>query len=151
MTVSGNVALSAVMLTIFAAALAMAAGYPPQARVMPILVGGAGALLCLIQLWQGIARDRRAAEPHGESDRTAPWREMHLLAWYAGFLLGIVLFGFLLAAPVLVFGFLRIDQHERTLPAAVLAVGCLAALCLVFELVLELPLYRGLAAGLSLG
>lgn len=151
MTVSGNVVLGAVMLAVFAAGLAMAMGYPPESRVMPMFVGIAGAVLCLIQLWQGIAADRRAARPRGESDRAALRREMRMLAWYAGFLLGIVLFGFLVAAPVLVFGFLWIDQRERTLLAAVLAAGCPAVLYLVFELVLELSLYRGLAAGLSFG
>ena len=152
MTISGNAVLSAIMLTIFSAMLIMAAGYPPEARFMPMIVGFAGAGLCLVQLWQSLAADRRAARPpRVETDAPARQREGRLLGWYAGFLLGIVAFGFLIAAPALVLGFLVIDQRERAVLAGALAASCLAVLYLVFEFLLGLSLYRGLAAQLLAG
>ena len=54
----------------------------------------------------------------------------------------------LIAAPVMILGFLVIEQRERAMLAGALAFGCLAVLYLVFELLLELSLYGGLVARL---
>ena len=63
MTISGNALLSAVMLAIFCVMLMMAGGYPPEARLMPLLVGLAGASLSLVQLWQSLFSERRKDRP----------------------------------------------------------------------------------------
>ena len=151
-TISGNTVLSAIMLAIFSAMLIMAAGYPPQTQFMPVIVGVAGAGLCFAELWRSLAADRHtAAKPQSEAGAPEWRREARFLCWFAGFLLAIVVFGFLIAAPVMVLGFLVIDQRERPLLAGALAAGCLAVLVLVFEFVLELSLYRGLAVQLLSG
>ena len=152
MAVSGNSLLSAIMLAIFSAVLIVAVGYPPEARLMPMIIGLAGACLSLVQLWQSLAAGCRPnRSPRARADATPGWREARLLAWFAGFLLGIVAFGFLIAAPVMILGFLVIEQRERAMLAGALAFGCLAVLYLVFELLLELSLYRGLVAQLPGG
>ena len=116
---------------------------------MPMSVGFAGAGRSLAPLGRSLGLDRRAAaKPRSEADAPGWRREARLLGWFAGFLLAIVAFGFLIAAPVMVLGFLVIDQRERPLLAGALAAGCLAVLYLVFEFLLELSLYRGLAAQL---
>jgi len=144
MTINGNAVISAIMLAIFSAMLIMAAGYPPEARFMPTIVGFAGAILSLVQLWRSLVSNRRV--PRTETDRPGWHREVRLLGWFAGFLLAILGVGFLIAAPVMVVGFLVVDQRERPILAGALAAGCLAVLYLVFEVVLELSLYRGLVA-----
>ena len=147
MTISGNAVISAVMLAIFSAMLIMAAGYSHEARFMPMIVGFAGAGLSLAQLWQSLAAGRRAARAPQREESTPDWRrEVRLLGWFVGFLLAIVAFGFLVAAPAMVLGFLFIDRREPLLLAGALAAGCLAVLYLVFEFLLELSLYRGLVA-----
>ncbi len=152
MKVGGNAIIGAVMLTIFAGMLAMAAQYPHEARFMPILVGLPGAALCVVQLWQAVAASRREVLMGGEEAAPAPLRrEMLFLGWFAGFITGIVALGFLIAGPALVFAFLVINQRENIMRAAALAVGCLAVLYLVFETLLELTLFRGLAAPLLFG
>ncbi len=152
MTISGNTVLSAIMLAIFSAMLIMAAGYPPQAQFMPVIVGVAGVGLCLAQLWRSLASDRHAAgKPQSETGAPGWRREARFLGWFAGFLLAIVAFGFLVAAPVMVLGFLVIDQRERPMLAGAMAVGCLAVLYLMFEFLLELSLFRGLAVQLLSG
>jgi hypothetical protein len=144
MTISGNAVISAVMLAIFSAMLIMAAGYSVEARFMPMIVGFAGAILSLVQLWRSLVSNRCVSRT--ETDRPG-WRlEVRLLGWFAGFLLAIVAFGFLIAAPVMVVGFLVVDQRERPILAGALAAGSLAVLYLVFEILLELSLYRGLVA-----
>ncbi len=152
MKVGGNVIIGAVMLAIFAGMLAMAAQYPLESRFMPSLVGLFGAALCVIQLWQAVAADRREVLTGGEEAAPALLRrEMLFLGWFAGFIAGIVALGFLIAGPALVFAFLAINQRENITRAAALAVGCLAVLYLVFEVLLELTLFRGLAAPLLFG
>ena len=152
MTISGNALLSAIMLAIFSAMLILAVGYPPEARLMPMIVGFAGAGLCVVQLWQSLSAGRRPDRPARVAmDLPAPRREARLLAWFAGFLLAIVAFGFLTAAPVMVLGFLVIEQRERAMLAGALAFGCLAVLYLVFELLLELSLHRGFVFQLLAG
>ncbi len=143
MTISGNALLSAIMLAIFSAMLILAAGYSPEARLMPMIVGFAGAGLCLVQLWQSLSAGRRRDRPTRDGTDVQRRREARLLAWFAGFLLAIVAFGFLIAAPVMVLGFLVIEQRERATLSGALAFGCLAVLYLVFELLLELSLHRG--------
>ncbi len=119
---------------------------------MPILVGLPGAALCVVQLWQAVAAGRREVLTGGEEAAPAPLgREMVVLGWFAGFIAGIVSLGFLIAGPALVFAFLAINQRENITRAAALAVGCLAVLYLVFEVLLELTLFRGLAASLLFG
>ena len=143
MTISGNALLSAIMLAIFSAMLILAAGYSPEARLMPMIVGFAGAGLCVVQLWQSLSAGRRRDRPTRVGTDVQRRREARLLAWFAGFLLAIVAFGFLIAAPVMVLGFLVIEQRERATLSGALAFGCLAVLYLVFELLLELSLHRG--------
>ena len=116
MTISGNAVISAIMLAIFSAMLIMAAGYSPEARFMPMIVGFAGAGLSLAQLWRSLASDRRTARAPQREESAPDWRrEVRLLGWFAGFLLAIVAFGFLIAAPVMVLGFLVIDQRLSSL------------------------------------
>ena len=63
MTISGNTVISAIMLAIFSAMLIMAAGYPPEAQFMPMIVGFAGAGLCLAELGRtGEASQSRPGE-----------------------------------------------------------------------------------------
>jgi hypothetical protein len=133
------------MLAIFSAVLIMVVGYPPEARLMPMIVSLAGATLSLVQLWQSLAAGRRTSCPtRVGTDAPSRRREARLLAWFAGFLLGIVAFGFLTAAPAMVLGFLVIEQRERAILSGALAFGCLAVLYLVFERLLQLSLHRGL-------
>ena len=149
MVVSGNSLLSAIMLAIFSAVLIVAVGYSPEARLMPMIISLAGAGLSLAQLWQSLAAGRRPNRPvRARADAPSGRREARLLAWFAAFLLGIVAFGFLIAAPVMVLGFLVIEQRERAMLSGALAFGCLAVLYLVFELLLKLSLHGGLVAQL---
>jgi hypothetical protein len=137
------------MLAIFSAVLIVAVGYPPEVRLVPMIIGLTGAGLSLAQLWQSIAAGRRPNRPpSARADAPSGRCEARLLAWFAAFLLGIVAFGFLIAAPVMVLGFLVIEQRERAMLSGGLAFGCLAVLYLMFELFLELSLYRGLVAQL---
>ncbi len=186
MSVNGKLLMSLVMLAIFAAMVLVAAGYPPEARLLPLVIGIPGLALCLLQVANEI-RDARPgvrsgarsgarseaqsraqsgarseAPPMGLSegplqdddpiDQAAKIRrEFVLLAWFLAMVLGVLLFGFLIATPVLVFGFLALDQRESFKLAATMATAGFAVLYLIFEKLLELILFRGFVTEWLLG
>ncbi len=152
MSINGKVFMSLVMLAIFAGMVLTAAGYPPETRLLPFVIGIPGTVLCLLQLAQEVraaGKDRTAAASTGGSARRR--REFIMIAWFLGLVLGILLFGFLFITPVAVFAFLYFDQREPLRLAAVMAASAFAVLYLVFEVLLELILFRGLLIDWFLG
>ena len=135
---------SLAMFAIFAGMAGVAASYPPDARLLPLLVGTTGAVLALVQVIRDLSQ---AAGREISADRWAR-REWGYLAWFAAMVAGVVLFGFLVGGPVVVFAFLRWAQGERTVVAAALALLCPAVIFSVFEVLLEIEVFRGLFAAL---
>jgi len=68
------------------------------------------------------------------------------LSWVAGFSLVIYLFGFHIAIPLFSFAYLK-WRRRSWLTAAVFAVAALAFSYAVFDIFLEVPLYRGIIFG----
>ncbi|MFQ6017744.1 MAG: tripartite tricarboxylate transporter TctB family protein [Kiloniellaceae bacterium] len=148
MSIDGKVLMSLVMLAIFAGMVLVAAGYPPEARLLPFVIGIPGVVLCLVQLVSEILaaqKDRPEAE-HSAGQRVSLRREVALIAWFVGLVLSILLFGFLVAAPLIVFAFLYFDQRESLRLSAAMALSGATVLYLVFEVLLELILFQGLLA-----
>jgi hypothetical protein len=144
MWIDGRTVMSLVMLAIFAAMVAVASTYPEETRLLPLVIGIPGIVLCLVQVViDGIAAKRmRPGTALSPSPRVI--REVVLLGWFLGFLLMVLLFGFLAAAPVMIFAFLYVDQREPLRLAAIMSAAGFAVLYLVFETLLELILFRGL-------
>jgi hypothetical protein len=149
MIFSGRVATSLVMLAIFAAMTAIGLGYPEKARMMPLLVGIPGTLLALAQL----IRDIRFPDVEAPTEEAARERrsEIGMFAWLALFLAGVMGFGFLHAAPVLVFAFMRFGQKESWAVALIGGFCTWVILYGVFTRILELFLFEGLLLPLLTG
>jgi hypothetical protein len=64
--------------------------------------------------------------------------------WLAAFFAGVMAFGFLYAAPVLVFAFMRFGQKESWPVALAGGVGTWVILYGIFTWMLELFLFEGL-------
>lgn len=141
MTLNGRVALAALMLAIFAGMDAMAATYPFKAALMPLVVGIPGAALCLYRLLLELRRAR--AEAGGQIDTGLIRRELQLFAWWGTFIGGIVLFGFAIATPVLLYSYLRFESREPHWRALLIAVGGLAIVYGVFATLLSVQLWPG--------
>jgi hypothetical protein len=113
--------MSLVMLAIFVAMVAVAATYPEETRLLPLVIGIPGIVLCLVQVViDGIAA-RRTGVDTALSPTPKAIRETVLLGWFLGFLLAVLFFGFLIAAPVMIFAFLYFDQRETLRLAAIMA------------------------------
>ncbi len=135
---------SLAMLAIFAAMAGVAASYPPEARLLPLWVGITGTVLALVQVVRDLSE---AAGAETSADRWTR-REWGYLAWFVAMVAGVVLFGFLIGAPVVVFAFLRWAQGERTVVATAFALSCPAVIFSVFEVLLGIEVFRGLFAAL---
>jgi hypothetical protein len=145
MPLSG-VLLSAFMLAVFAAMSAIAFTYPAESRLLPLVVGIPGIVLCTGQLLvdlQRYARHRRQSGGELEAG-LPPRRQEALLGWFVAFVVGILLLGFPLGGPALVFAFMYWDQGERPIIAGAAALGLMLFLYGVFRRVLGLTLFEGL-------
>jgi hypothetical protein len=157
MSVDGKVVMSLVMLTIFTGMVGMALTYPPETRLLPLVIGIPGMLLGLIQVGVEIRDARRkagsvegavTAEKDGESEESAPSavivkREIVLLAYLAALAVSILLFGFWLTIPVFVIVFLRAHERESWRLTLGLSLGAWAVLYLIFDRLLEIILHQG--------
>ena len=139
-----------VMLALFAGMVAVATTYPPGARFMPLVIGIPGVALCLLQLVLDL---RGGPSPDALPDETTspdaearhPRDELRTFAYFAGFIGGVVLFGFLVAVPVLVTLYLWREAGVRPWRAALVAAVFTLALHLAFERILHFTLHPGLA------
>ena len=149
MIFSGRAITTLVMLAIFAGMTVIGFSYPEKARMMPLLVGIPGTIMALTQLIHDI---RFPAVKSVDVDTAIErGREIKMFLWLALFFAGVMGFGFIYAAPILVFAFLYIGQKESLTVALVGGIGAWVILYGVFTRLLELFLFEGLLLPLLVG
>ena len=144
--IDGRVGTAALMFAIFTAMTLIALGFPAKARLMPLMVGVPACLLALAQLLIELraAWRRTAPEPDAVAKASNEARaERRMILWVALFLAGVMAFGFLYAAPALVFAFLYWGERERLAVALAGGIGAWLILYGVFTRLLELFLFEG--------
>jgi len=146
MPVNARVLTTCAMLLIFGGMSLMALQYPPKAQLMPLIVGVPATLMCLAQLVFDLRRARRErlAGADEEEARAVRRKEAIMFAWTGAFLAGILAFGFEIAAPVLVFAFLRLGQRESLVTGLVGGASVWLIMYGLFNRLLGLPLFEGL-------
>lgn len=137
---TSTVALSLTFLVIFSSAVVVAKlNYPPTAAAMPLLVGGCGAALSLLQLIVELRASRREYEDQIDLRKDVP-----IYLWVWSFVIAVVAFGFVMAAPVMLFVYLRFRSRESWWLSLLLSAAVLALLYGVFQIALGVPLFEGL-------
>jgi small-conductance mechanosensitive channel len=136
--VNGRVGTALFMLLVFATMSLLALGFPEKARMMPLLVGIPGTLLALVQ----VVNEIRAV--HKETGEGLSAAEKQMFGWTFLFFAGILLFGFVLAGPLLVYAFLLFGRGESLRVALISGVATWAVLYGMFEKGFEIPLFAGL-------
>jgi uncharacterized integral membrane protein len=143
--ITSTAVLCAVFLLIFASAAAVAKlNYPAEAASMPLIVGGIGAALSLLQLIVSLRESRSAAYEEQIDLR----KDLPIYLWVWAFVMAVVAFGFVIAAPAMLFAYLRWRSGEPWWLCLLLAVAVLAILYGLFETVLGVPLFEGLVTPL---
>ncbi len=154
MAINGRVYMSLAMLVIFLAMVGIASSYPPEARLLPFVIGIPGVVLCLVQVILEMLAVKRAGggetRPPGDEEAEARprggaaiRRELSLLAYLVALVLAVLLFGFWLAIPVLVIVFLRGYEGESWRLTLGLTAGAWGILYLIFDRVLKIFLFKG--------
>lgn len=150
--------MSLVMLAIFGGMVGMAMTYPPETRLLPLVIGIPGILLAAIQVGVDMAGARREAGSAKDADAVESAlaagtikSELVLLAYLAALAAAILLFGFWLTIPVFLIVFLRAHEAESWRLTLGLALGAWAGLYLVFDQVLEILVHRGFVIDLVFG
>jgi len=138
--ITSTVLLSGTFLVIFAsAALVAKVNYPAEAASMPLIIGGVGAALSLLQLVRELRASRGAYEEQIDLRKDLP-----IYLWVWAFVLAVVAFGFVIAAPIMLFAYLRWRSSESWWLCLLLPAVVLAILYGLFEKVLGVPLFEGL-------
>ena len=137
---NSKVGLCMAFLVIFTSAVLVAGlNYPPKAAEMPLMVAGAGAVFSLLQLLIELYESRRPFE-----EKVSLARDLPIYAWVWTFVVGIALFGFLLAAPPMLFVYLRFRSRESWVMSLSLSAAVFALLYGLFDVVLSVSLWEGL-------
>jgi hypothetical protein len=181
----GRTLLGVVMLGIFSVMVAIAADYPWQAAMLPMVIGIPGILLSLLQIVldmrsfhkaEGRIDPRTAFEIYmdeitqatkgqvtmdvGErSDlttlvedpsvvgRTREQREWLLWAYFYGFVVAVLLFGFWIGIPAFLIAFLRYYARESWRLTLTLTLACWAVMYLLLVVLLDQVLFEGFVTG----
>jgi hypothetical protein len=138
MRINGRVAHATLMLAIFVGMDVMALYYPFKAALMPLVVGVPGAVLCLFQLLMELRRARVT-----ELETRPVKRELQLIAWWGAFIVAVLLFGFLIATPILLYAYLRFDSRESNWHALLFALAGIAVVFGIFSELLSTQLWPG--------
>lgn len=121
----------------FAGIVAAALGWSRDTGLAPLLVGGPGLVLSLLQLRDDIRNSRRAP-------MRIPPAALRLLAAFLGFVLVTLAIGLLPGAFVCIAVFLRVYEHTGYGFALAMAAAYTGIAWLLFDIVLELTLFGGI-------
>ena len=140
-----ELAVTATLLAVFAGMVAIASGYPPAARLMPLTIGMPAALLTLWELRRtlAVAPDADAAN----RSATAQTSQTAGVAWLVAFVLGIVAGGFVIGGTAAVVAAQRFWLREPWRTALTGGVVALVILAGGIERGLGQPLFDGVVTG----
>jgi|SRR6185312_10402171 hypothetical protein len=148
MTLNARTILAGLMLAIFAAMTATALSYPAKAAFVPLVLGVPGTVLCLIQLVTELRANQAGKIDSKPRDVKREWV---MFGWIVGFVVAVTVLGFIVAAPLVLYCYLRFNAKEPHWVAGLVAAGGLALIYGVFEYTLQVTLWEGLLTPLVAG
>ena len=123
-----------------------------ESIALPLVVSSFVFILAAIEVGKELRHKDDIKTAAGEKSSYSVNSEVEIrrlglvLSWVAGFSLVIYLLGFHIAIPLFSFAYLK-WRRRSWLTAAVFAVAALALIYAVFDIGLEVPLYKGLIFG----
>ncbi|WP_445681641.1 tripartite tricarboxylate transporter TctB family protein [Radicibacter daui] len=132
--------------------------YKADTRAMPLVIAVLTVVLLVLELLAQ-RRDRigevlrrfftgKSHLPVGTPGKTpSVGREIGAVLWVVAFLVLAILVGFYIAIPVYVFAYLAIYVRKPPLISAITALGIVALLYVLFEVLLSYPIFSGVLFG----
>ena len=142
MRASSAAVFSAGLAAVAAYAVFTALRWPPKAALFPLVMGIPLLVLALAQMVIDLRRPQRPEGPPG-----AGLTALAILAWMAGFIAVVLLIGFPLAVPLLIFAYLRVAGREPWPLSIALAAAAWGIFHLLFQKLLHFPFEAGLLIG----
>lgn len=140
MKFNGRILTCLVMLAIFVAFVVPALSFHPEARMMPLLVGVPGTILCF---WQLLVELNTEDGDTGDG-KILSRSELTIAAWLLAFIAGIAALGFSLGTPLLVACYLYFVAKERLGTALIAGIFCFALVFGFFGRLMSIQLFEGL-------
>lgn len=139
----GSAIFAAAITAILGGLSLMALGLSPEARLVPLIIGIPATIMGFITVRNELAAGSRATDSDAATplDRKA---ERLAIAWIAGFWLAVLLFGFIVGAPVFTAVYLAVALRQGVLATAAGGIGCLLLTEGLFVRLLGIPLFNGL-------
>ena len=141
---NGSVFTSLIMFVVFATMSLIALSFPDKAKLMPLIVGIPGTILALVQLFIELRSTLGQTAETADLVREIVGAERQMFTWMFLFFFGILGFGFIYAAPLLVFGFLWFGKEEPLKVGLVGGTATWGILYGLFQRGFEIPLFDGL-------
>ena len=122
-----------------------------KSKLLPLILAGIILILSVIGFWLNIKDLRKKQEAIGPGagkkakadNAEGTWQEKTAaLLWIAGYLFSIYLVGLVIAIPVFVFAYMKTHGIKWS-TTVIWTILCTVAIYGVFELLLEVELYRG--------
>jgi Na+-transporting methylmalonyl-CoA/oxaloacetate decarboxylase gamma subunit len=132
--------------------------YKADTRAMPLVIAGLTVVLLVLELLAQ-RRDRIGevlrrffsgntrlpADAPGKKPSVS--REIGAVLWVVAFLVLAILVGFYIAIPVYVFAYLAIYARKPAMISAITALGIVALLYVLFQVLLTYPIFSGVLFG----
>lgn len=146
-----SLGLAIVIMVVSGLGIWSALAWPLKAKLFPLVIGIPLFCLALAEvLWVLLAKKKAAEEFRLSPDQpndVALRRTLIAAGWAIGFFVAIVLLGFQVAVPVLVFAYIRLQGRESWLFTVIFTAGVWACFYGLFDLLLHLPFPAGLLFG----
>jgi magnesium-transporting ATPase (P-type) len=134
--------------------------YRPKERLVPLLVGIATLIISLLVLVDEIHPIRLLSRlkidlmgaaggvmPEEPERRETTILLLHIIAWMMGFLIFIFLVGFYISIALFTFTFLKIQGEIGWLKAALITAIVWCSIFAIFDLTMELHMFKGVLFG----
>ena len=145
-----EIIFSSVVIVILTVMTVATMGYPPKARLFPLILlvitEGLVVIHLIKEIWGKTKHQTASAEEEKTAEKIDWAMYLRAPAWITGFMLSIYLLGYLVGASLFSFFYLKV-HGEKWLTTIGFSLGVLALIYGGFEIALKTPLYGGLLFG----
>ncbi len=138
-----SLGLALAIMAVSAYGIVAALAWPLKAKLFPLVISIPLFLLAAVEvLWVLFGRPAATAEKEAPAPESAR-RTLIAAGWALGFFAAIILLGFLIAVPLLLFAYLRAQGKDSWLFTIVFTAAVSGAFFGLFDLLLHLPFPPG--------